>query len=170
MHLEDAVTALLRVRDKDKTYPPQENEASREAFAAWLLEEETLIRFSALVDGQFAGHVSIVKAHDYLENHLSLQGYVTKSENGFAEIGKFFVDPLHRKHGLGHALFEQIRHDAFSAGYQPALAVVDTSEDAIRFYRKAGMHELGYFNGFHGKNLIFAYDMPEQKYLVPRSL
>lgn len=153
------MTALLRVRDKDKTYPPKENAATQESFALWLLEEEALSRVAALFDGNFAGHVSIVKAHDYLKNHLLKHEYESRSEKGFAEIGKFFVDPLHRKHGLGHALFERIRDEAFLAGYQPALAVVDTSEDAIRFYRKAGMHELGYFNGFHGKNLIFAYDM-----------
>lgn len=151
--------ALLRVRDKDKTYPPAENTATRYGFGAWLLEEKVLSRLVATVDGVFAGHVSIVKAHDYLENHLASQGYNTQAVNGFAEIGKFFVDPLHRKHGIGHLLFEHIRNDAFASGYQPALAVVDTSEDAIRFYRKAKMHELGSFDGFHGKNLIFAYDI-----------
>lgn len=160
LHFEDAVTALLRVRKKDKVYPPAENPATRESFGSWMMEEETIERLVATVNGVFAGHVSIVKAHDYLENHLSSQGYLTAGEKGFAEIGKFFVDPLQRRHGLGHLLFERIRDTAFSAGYQPALAVVDTSEDAIRFYRKAGMRELGYFHGFHGKNLIFAYDMP----------
>lgn len=146
------------MRQKDVTYPPAENAPTRESFGAWLLEESTLSRVSAIVDGQFAGHISIVKAHDYLENHLASQEYVAVTENGFAEIGKFFVDPLFRKHGVGHVLFQHIRHEAFALGYQPALAVVDTSADAVRFYRKAGMTELGYFNGFHGKNLIFAYE------------
>lgn len=153
------MASLLRVRANDKVYPPAENEATPESFASWLLEEDTLGRVVALVDGRFAGHVSIAPAHDYLRNHFAKNEYESRSTYGFAEIGKFFVDPLHRNHGLGHLLFERIRDDAFRAGYQPALAVVDTSEDAIRFYRKTGMRELGYFNGFHGKNLIFAFDM-----------
>lgn len=157
-HFKEAVDALLRVRQRDVTYPPAENPATRESFGSWLMEESTLSRVSAVVDGNFAGHISIIKAHDYLEKHLASQNYHAGTVNGFAEIGKFFVDPLFRKHGVGHVLFEHIRQEAFALGYKPALAVVDTSGDAVRFYRKAGMTELGYFNGIHGKNLIFAYD------------
>lgn len=148
------------MRKTDVTYPPAENPATREAFGSWLMEDDSLLRISALVDGAFAGHISIVKAHDYLQKHLDNKNYPSIAENGFAEIGKFFVDPLYRKHGIGKLLFEHIREESFKAGYQPALAVVDSSEDAVRFYRKAGMEEIGYFNGFHGKNFVFAYNLP----------
>lgn len=113
-----------------------------------------------MVDGKVAGHISIVKAHDYLENYLTLNDHKALTKNGYSEVGKFFVDPLYRKHGIGKLLFEHVREESFKAGYQPALAVVDSSEDAVRFYRKAGMEDLGYFNGFHGKNFVFAYSSP----------
>jgi L-amino acid N-acyltransferase YncA len=57
--------------------------------------------------------------------------------------------------GTGTALFETAFRFARNEGLQPALAVVDTSLAARRFYAHHGMTEAGSFQGVHGKNFVF---------------
>lgn len=159
-HLAKTVESLFRVRDFDNKYPPvMDAGRNNEDFTAWLLEEEVLLRTVALVDGEVAGHISTTPAHSYLTDYLSAQHIETTSANGFSEISKFFVDPLYRKHGVGKLLFSHMAQQSIEAGYHPALAVVSTSEDAIRFYTREGWILAGTFTGIHGVNLVFYYDL-----------
>lgn len=160
-HLPKTVESLFRVRDFDNKYPPvMDAGRNTEDFTAWLMEEKVLLRKVALVDGEVAGHISTVLAHSYLTTYLSSQYIETTSQHGFSEISKFFVDPIYRKHGVGKLLFSDIVQQSIEDGYHPALAVVSTSEDAIRFYTREGWLLAGNFTGIHGVNLVFYYDLP----------
>lgn len=138
-HLGGAVQSIMNVRDGDPSYPPpRDAEQSFDSMKAWLMEEDPFMRIAAMVDGEVAGHISLTKAHPYLQNHLSSKGYVAKQPHGFLEISKFFVDPAFQKHGVGHLLFNHAISTAISAQFQPALAVIETSTKAIHFYKRFG--------------------------------
>lgn len=159
-HLDKLVETLFRVRDFDHTYPPvMDAGRNTEDFSTWLMEEDVLERTIATVDGEVAGHISTVAAHDYLTDYLAKNFITSPSHKGFSEIGKFFVDPLYRKHGVGKVLFRAAVQQSVAKGYHPALAVVSTSEDAIRFYTREGWILAGTFTGLHGVNLVFYYDL-----------
>jgi GNAT superfamily N-acetyltransferase len=124
-------------------------------FAYWLLSEDVLGRWAALVDGQVAGHISITAPHPYLIDALATMGQESTAPNGACEVSKFFVDPAVQGKGTGTALFEAAFRFARGEGLQPALAVVDTSLAARRFYASHGMTEAGSFHGIHGQNFVF---------------
>ncbi|MCC3292498.1 GNAT family N-acetyltransferase [Arthrobacter sp. zg-Y1110] len=155
-HIRPAAEALLRVRIADPTYPPpRDTPATVPAFEDWLMAEQTLGRWVAEVDGLTAGHISLTRAHRYLTDALAILGFASTSANGYCEISKFFTDPLHQGHGVGAELFEEALAAGRSSGYQPALAVIDTSYAARRFYAARGMREAGSFSGVHGINHVF---------------
>lgn len=159
-HLGKTVESLFRVRDFDHKYPPvMDAGRNTEDFTTWLMEEEVLRRTVALVNGEPAGHISTVPAHRYLTDYLCANFIDTPAQNGYSEISKFFVDPLYRKHGVGKVLFAHSVRQSIEDGYHPALAVVSTSEDAIRFYTREGWILAGTFNGIHGINLVFYCDL-----------
>lgn len=155
-HLEGATRSIMNVRASDPSYPPPHDaDYSRESMGTWLMEEDPFLRTIAMVDGEVAGHISLTRAHPYLQDHLSRSEYVAKQPNGFLEISKFFVDPTFQKHGVGHVLFNHAIEAAMSVQFQPALAVIEKSTKAIHFYRHWGMESVGEFNGIHGKNFVF---------------
>lgn len=155
-HLQGAVEALLRLRRAEGLYPPRADvEATPGGFAFWLLSEDVLGRWVAIVDGQAAGHISITAPHPYLTRALEEIGQTPSAPGGFCEVSKFFVDPAVQGRGVGAALFDAALGFARGEGLQPALAVVDTSLAARRFYGHHGMTEAGSFNGVHGGNFVF---------------
>ena len=158
-HLSSTIEVLLRVRAADPTYPPPRDvEKNADSFSEWILESPDLGRWVALVEGQVAGHVQVIKTHTYLSDFLSTVGYQPIARNGIAEVAKFFVDPLHQHEGIGQALFTKACSFAWDVGLQPALVVVVTSYDAIRFYRRAGMRDVGSFFGIHGENRVLVHE------------
>ncbi|MCC3299279.1 GNAT family N-acetyltransferase [Arthrobacter caoxuetaonis] len=161
LHLDAAVTALLHVRQGDPTYPPpRDADATAASFSRWLLEEEVLGRWVALVDGKVAGHLAMTRAHPYLNRALSALGYTSIAENGLSEVSKFYVDPVFQGCGVGTALFQTGFEFARARGCQPALAVISTSVLARKFYSGKGMLEVGSFMGIHGENFVFVEDAP----------
>ncbi|WP_354214861.1 GNAT family N-acetyltransferase [Arthrobacter sp. UYCo732] len=155
-HLHGAVEALLKLRRAEGLYPPQRDvEATPTAFTGWLLSEDALGRWVAIVDGQVAGHISITAPHPYLTEALAGMGQVSPAPHGICEVSKFFVDPTVQGKGTGAQLFEAAFRFARREGMQPALAVVSTSLAARRFYDRHGMIETGSFQGIHGENFVF---------------
>lgn len=158
-HLSETIEVLLRVRGADPTYPPpQDVDKNVDSFTAWLLDTPDFRRWVAVVDGQVAGHVLVTKAHAYLSNHLSAMGYQPKGPNGMAEVAKVFVDPLRQRKGIGSVLLTTACSFAWDAGMQPALVVVVTSYNAIRFYEREGMRDIGSFFGIHGENRVLVHE------------
>lgn len=155
-HLQGAVEGLLRLRRSEGLYPPRRDvEATPASFAYWLLSEDVLGRWVALVDGRVAGHISMTGPHPYLLDALVSMEQEPRAPGGFCEVSKFFVDPVAQGRGAGAALFDAAFDFANSRGLQPALAVVDTSLAARRFYDRHGMTEAGSFRGIHGENFVF---------------
>lgn len=162
VHLQGAVEALLRLRRTEGLYPPRRDvNATPGDFAFWLLSEDVLRRWVALVEGQVAGHISITAPHPYLTGALEGMGQVPAAPNGVCEVSKFFVDPAVQGRGVGAALFDSALRFARREGLQPALAVVDTSLAARRFYAHHGMTEAGSFQGIHGENFVFVDGMAQ---------
>ena len=163
-HLEEAVAALLRVRSKDRTYPPpQDAEPTPAAFAEWLLGEPVLGRWVALYDGDVVGHVQLTPAHPYLVRHLDSHGHF----GPVAEMGKLFVDPAARGRGAGLALLNTACALAEQLHLRPGLAVLPTSRAAVRLYRHAGMQAAGTFMGVHGENIVMLAPVGQNDALGP---
>jgi hypothetical protein len=57
-------------------------------------------------------------------------------------------------------LFDSACDAATAAGTRPALAVLEGSAEARRFYASHGMTEAGSFTGIHGLNYVFVRDTP----------
>lgn len=155
-HLRGAVEALLRVRRLEGVYPPrQDAKETVHDFAFWLLNEDALERWVAVIGGEVVGHISLTDPHAYLSNALAGLGFEAQTRDGICEVSKFFVDPLARGAGVGSFLLDAALRSAHSRGLRPALAVVDTSLAARRLYASTGMTEAGSFIGVHGKNFVF---------------
>lgn len=156
-HLSGATLGLMELRKSGSSYPPfMDADNTATSLASWLMEEDTLFRFVALVNGEVAGHISVTHAHPYLTDHLEEFKVGAIADNGFLEISKFFVSPSYQKHGVGKALFSVAIENIVNRGYEPALAVIETSTQAISFYGHHGLVERGSFNGIHGVNFVFS--------------
>lgn len=145
---------LVRMGQAGSPYPPlQDVDGTHESMHAWLMNESAT-RWVITVDGAPAGHILLSPAHDYLYSHLATQG-VDYPAGTLHEVGKFFVDPAHRKHGLGHRLIDHLMEYATGEHLAVALSVIDTSTDAIHFYKHKGFQPHGSFHGRHGVNYVF---------------
>lgn len=154
-HLQGAVEALLRLRRAEGLYPPRRDvNATISDFAYWLLSEDVLGRWAALVDGRVAGHIAITAPHPYLTEALGTMGQEAQAPGGFCEVSKFFLDPDAQGCGFGTALFDTALGFARGRGLQPALAVPDTSLAARRLFVRHGMTETGRFRRIHGESLV----------------
>lgn len=156
-HLKQTLASIMKVRATDSTYPPKIDvpDFSTAFFKKWLLAEYTTHRWVALVNGEVAGHISLVEAHDYLTSHLAVNGEKPYSDKGYLEIGKFFTNPDFQGHGIGTKLLNHAIKISLDESFTPALAVISTSTKAIEVYKKENMKPVGYFDGIHGKNFIF---------------
>jgi GNAT superfamily N-acetyltransferase len=153
-HLDQTLLALQSVK-RAHTYPPDRDcDDTLASLRAWLLEEVPLHSWVALVDEAPVGFVQVTEPHDYMVRHLTAWGYSSLAD-GFAEIGKFFVDPAQQRGGVGAMLLAEACTVSWSEMRQPALAVVTTSTSAMRLYEQEGMRLLGSFQGVHGENWVY---------------
>lgn len=134
-------------------YPPQEDGVGTTAEARdWLLSGDVLERWTAESDGRAVGHVSVSSAHAYLSDRL-----YPDAGHQLAQVNKLFVAPSHRSRGLGHMLLHAVLSwAAAQAGTILVLAVLPTSRSAVDLYLRAGLTEIGRFDGIHGTNIVFS--------------
>lgn len=155
-HLQGAVEALLQLRRAEGTYPPRnEVKASISDVAYWLLSEDVLARWTALVDGRVVGHIAVAAPRPFLRDALADLNAEPRVPRGFCEVTRFFVGLNTQGRGAGAALLAAARNFACDLGLQPALAVAGTSFAARRFCARHGMTEAGSFRGVHGRNFVF---------------
>ncbi len=128
------VAARVRARDGYPAYLPggdfQRFLTRPPALAAWVVE----------VDGQVAGHVSLLT-----ESHHQAMA-VVRSSGITGEVGvvaRLLVDPRFRRRGLGARLLEQARSEAVVRGLVPVLDVVASATAAVGLYRARGWAEIG---------------------------
>lgn len=126
------------------------------ALRSWLVEDEGSQLWRAVVvsDDDVVGHVQVTTPHAYLVDFLAYSRPSVPLD-GCQEIGKFFVDPDRRGRGLGRKLLTAARGVVDATGQWSALAVLETSPEAIKLYRQEGLEEAGTFVGKHGVNHVF---------------
>lgn len=94
--------------------------------AGWLSPQEALGCWVLTLDGEVAGHLIVT----------------AESADG-ALVERLFVDPARTGSGLGRQLLEYAIAFAEEQGRHLTLDVVDSSQGAAGFYRKAGWRETG---------------------------
>lgn len=155
-HLTQTASVLLRMRRVDPTYPPPiDAESNLDSLTQWLLSDPPTHRWVALKDGVAVGHIAVALPHEYLNTFFADRSITSTAQTGFREISKFFVDPYQQKNGIGTLLFDTALHFVNSESGQSVLAVVDSSTAAKKFYARAGLREVGTFEGIHGVNHVF---------------
>lgn len=161
IHLTQARCVLERIWQSDPCYPPRNStDGSPDSLESWLTEAIPLGSWVALVEGAVAGHILATEAHAYLLRHLTGSGWGESTNAAVAEIGKFFVDPLHQRLGIGSVLLATVVNHLLATGRQPALAVLAPSSAARRLYSSRGMIDLGTFDGDDGINHVFVGGAP----------
>lgn len=161
VHYNQLLECLEELQASKSSYPPRNVITNLQPTAAEWLQDDggESLRFVALLEEKVVGHISIAAPYDYLVNFLQTADYINeeKTADSYVEIGTFFVSPSAQKHGIGHKLFARIQEEANTLGKTTALAVVEShdSNKATALYERHGMENIGYFNGTHGKNLIF---------------
>lgn len=153
-HLAGTIDVLLEVREADATYPPlQDAQPNAGSLTEWLFDDEALARWVAVIDGVVVGHVQLCEPHRYLAAYLDQLGF-RPAAGGIAEIAQLLVSPAHRRRAVGSALLRAACGYAWAANMQPALAVVTTSEEALRLCAAEGLHDIGGFFGVHGEHRV----------------
>jgi GNAT superfamily N-acetyltransferase len=160
-HLHGTIEALKLVRQVEVDYPPRVDIGDDDSeLENWLLGGETIERWVAVEDREVIGHVGLNLPASYILDWLDRSDTVSTARGGFAEISKLFVIPSRRSVGVASRLLDVATAASWEMGRQPALAVVDTSADAVRLYQHRGMTLIGEFQGVHGRNLLFTGDAP----------
>lgn len=159
-HLDDLVDALVAVRAQGPYPHPLDTDADANALRAWFLDldehgepnQRTYARMVALVDGVACGYVQTVPPHDYVTGRIAAQS--------MAEVSRLFVHPEFSKHGAGRLLLKYAVQRCHKSGLTPVLAVVSTSEAAIRLYERVGWMTATIFEGIHGTNRLMVGPPP----------
>ncbi|MDD4308736.1 MAG: GNAT family N-acetyltransferase, partial [Thermoplasmata archaeon] len=69
-----------------------------------------------------------------------------------AEI-TYFIDPEHRRRGIGSLLFEALVNAGRKKGIESILAAISSENlESLEFHRKLGFAEVGRFKGILRKN------------------
>lgn len=155
-HLDDTVRVLLRVRAADPNYPsPVDASPNGSSFTEWLMSGKVIGRWVALLGGRVVGHVALTEPHDYLAQFLAGTAYAGLRSKDLCEVSKLFVDPDSQRSGVGGALLSHMFEVARSLDRVLALAVVSTSDSALRLYSQSALQDIGTFQGIHGTNHVF---------------
>jgi ribosomal protein S18 acetylase RimI-like enzyme len=156
-HEAGAIEALRTLRAAGIEYPPrQDTDDSQDSLSAWLNDGVSIARWVALDGATVLGHVQLTAPHDYILRHLGK----TAVPEALAEVGKLFVATPAQGRGVGDRLLAHARAAAVSLRRQPVLAVLPTSDAAVRLYRRAGLQDVGEFIGVHGVNRVFLGSVP----------
>lgn len=164
-HLDATLAILGRVAEFDPVYPPVRPSrlgASSYMFAEWLTGDATFCRWAGLVNGELAGHAAVAAPHPYLAAGLAALGQRCIASNGYLEISKVFVSPAARGLKLGRHLLSAARMYAWASAQQPVLAVPVDSGDALQFFARRGMVDVGRAEGHYGPVRILLDPAPPE--------
>lgn len=118
----------------DERYTPADDAEVRwrNDFTEWLKRSSRRL-FVAEVDGQVHGFITA-------ERWTSIPVYRVSSE---VYIGELFVEPSHRRKGIGRALVQAARDWADSIGAQRIRAgILARNDDGFAFWRAAGGEDI----------------------------
>ncbi|MGC8922905.1 GNAT family N-acetyltransferase [Streptomyces sp. PG2] len=113
--------------------------------AAWLAGPAPLGAWVAELDGRPAGHVGLFRGGEgdaapglWSRRH----GRSGKPTAPTAVVGRLFVDPGARGHGLGALLLDRAEREAHGRGLHPVLDVVASDTAAIALYERLGWQRM----------------------------
>jgi GNAT superfamily N-acetyltransferase len=109
---------------------------------SFIVDTDALRAWVADRDGEILGHVALHgrAAPEVMEMALSATGL---NEDQVIVLARFLVAPWARRQGIGSALMERATEEAVSMGRRAVLDVVDTHQDAIALYERAGWTRAG---------------------------
>lgn len=139
---EDDVPSLAAVLEELRTlegYPPHWPAdatalvASDTDLGAWVAEDS---------DGAIAGHVCL---HQWSARSLmaTAAGAAGVTPEGLAVVSRLFVDPHHRRRGLGRLLLDHAAAAVHALGRRPMLDVWERLPGAMALYESAGWRRVG---------------------------
>ncbi|MFF4054659.1 GNAT family N-acetyltransferase [Streptomyces sp. NPDC001668] len=135
--VEACVRALAEVHHRDGypvNWPARPGE--------WLAREAVLGSWVADLDGRVAGHVSLCRAGEGdLAPVLWSERNGTSGEQA-AVVGRLFVAPQARGHGIGALLMGRAVEEARQRGLHPVLDVVASDTAAAALYERLGWTRL----------------------------
>lgn len=122
----------------------------------WLRVARAIQCWTATVDGQPVGHIALTQA---APEDDAAKVWAEHTGDNIADLAipvRLFVDPDHRRWGLGRKLMEAVGIEAEAHGKALALDVIEKDRAARRLYEQAGYMRIG--NARHGSfvSLIYA--------------
>ncbi|MEV6330573.1 GNAT family N-acetyltransferase [Streptomyces sp. NPDC051909] len=103
--------------------------------ADWLASGDTVGSWVAELDGRVAGHVVLSRPGD---DDLAARLWRERTGAEPAVVGRLFVSPAARGHGVGAGLLRHVTAEARRLGRHPVLDVVASDTAAIALYERAG--------------------------------
>ena len=156
--LEELARVLVRVHAEDGY--PVEGVADP---IAWLTPPRELASWTALLDGQPIGHVSLTRGDERDDAAAIWQRETGGDVSRLAIPVRLFVDPSHRQRGAGKLLMFAALAYACHHEYAMAFDVMLKDVSAIRLYESLGCRRLGTITHHHGEGK----SEPAAVYLAP---
>lgn len=103
--------------------------------ADWLASGDSLGAWVAELDGRVVGHVVLSRPAD---DDLAARIWRERGGTEPAVVGRLFVAPAARGHGVGAGLLRRATAEAHRRGRHPVLDVVASDTAAIALYERAG--------------------------------
>ena len=106
--------------------------------ADWLTTRAQLASWVAELDGRVVGHLSLSRA---TKGDAAPGVWAARTGVGVdvtAVVGRLFVSPAARGHGLGAVLMARAVEEARTLGLHPVLDVVDSDTAATALYERLG--------------------------------
>jgi GNAT superfamily N-acetyltransferase len=129
---------LVRVHARDG-YPVEGVERPQE----WLTPPRELAAWTALVDDQPIGHISLTQASPTDDAARLWHNATGQDISQLAIPVRLFVDPVHRQRGAGRLLMRAATSFARAHHLAMAFDVMLKDRDAIRLYEAIGCQRLG---------------------------
>lgn len=106
--------------------------------ADWLTPRSLLAAWVAELDGRVVGHLGLSRATDGDAAPGVWAARTGSDVDGTAVVGRLFVSPVARGHGLGTALMARAVEEARTRALHPVLDVVDSDTAASALYERLG--------------------------------
>ncbi|GAA2098159.1 GNAT family N-acetyltransferase [Streptomyces albiaxialis] len=133
--LDACVRALAAVHARDG-YPVNWPERP----AAWLDEPSLLGAWVAELDGRVVGHAALARPAP--GDAAPALWRARAGDEGTVVVGRLFVDPAARGHGIGALLLTKATDEARARGLRPVLDVVAKDVAAVALYERLGWEYL----------------------------
>ncbi len=146
--LEALAAVLVQVHEQDGY--PVEGVADP---LAWLHVNRPLGAWTAELDGQPLGHVALTEPGPGDDAPRIWHEHTGTPLESIAVLGRLFVAPHARGHGLGRQLTHTATHAARQAGHRAVLDVMTKDHDAIRLYETLGWTHFADIEHHHGRGV-----------------